>query len=81
MTLDYGKVFLGKGAKLGIQTGLRLALKEGDPHDVICCLLLQVRNINIGPVMGCMMLTAPSRPGSGPVGGVIPRAIARGASS
>ena len=81
MTLNYRQVFLGKRTELGIQTGLRLALKERDPHHVICCLLLQVRNINIGPVMGCMMLTAPSRPGSGPVGGVIPRAIARGANS
>jgi hypothetical protein len=40
MTLEYRQVFLGEGTELGIQTGLRLALKEGNPHDVIRCLLL-----------------------------------------
>jgi hypothetical protein len=59
MTLDYGKVFLGKGTELGIQTGLGLALKERDPHDVICCLLLQVRNVEYRPCHGLHDVNCP----------------------
>jgi hypothetical protein len=40
MTLEHRQVFLGISAELGIQTGLRLGLKEGNSYDVIRCLLL-----------------------------------------
>src|ERR1700740_1257189 len=49
MALEYRQGFLGKGTHFGIKARLRLALEQGNPHDVIRCLLLKIRDVEWQP--------------------------------